>query len=99
MTPEQLEAARERAAHMRKVREANVEALRAERESLRQSVRLTPRTFGRLDCLLEAPDFNFIDYDDLIAWMLRQVAITNRTASFHLNMRYQREREEGTQAM
>lgn len=62
-------------------------------------VRVTARTLGRLDCLLQAPDFTFKDYDDLLAWMLRQIGAHNGLAAFHLNMRYQREREEGTQAM
>lgn len=58
------------------------------------SLKVTERTLGRLQCLLDAPDFTFKDYDDLLAWMLRQIAIANRTAAFHLNMRYQRERED-----
>lgn len=58
------------------------------------NVALSARTMGRLQCLLDAKDFNFVDHDDLIMWLLRQAAASNRTAAFHLNMRYQRERAE-----
>ena len=57
-------------------------------------VRLSARTMGRLQCLLDAKDFTFIDHDDLIAWLIRQTAEHNRLAQWHLNMRYQHEREE-----
>lgn len=96
MTPEQLEAARQRAARMREVRGTTAVKPKpeGEGEAMRFSVRVSARTLGRLDCLLQAPDFTFTDYDDLFAWMLRQIATTNGTARFHLNMRYQRERED-----
>lgn len=58
------------------------------------SIKLTPRTMGRLQCLLDAKDFTFANHDDLIAWLIRQAAQANRTVAFHLNMRYQVEREQ-----
>lgn len=99
MTPEQLEAARQRAANMRAVRGTTAVKPKPEESATPEgptlySLKVTERTLGRLDCLLKAPDFTFKDYDDLLAWLIRQAAQANRTAAFHLNMRYQREREQ-----
>ncbi len=99
MTPEQLEAARQRAAHMREVRGTTAVKPKPEEPATPEgptlySLKVTERTLGRLQCLLDAPDFTFKDYDDLLAWMLRNIGAANKTAAFHLNMRYQRERED-----
>jgi len=97
-SPEALERARQRAAHMREVRGTTAVKPKAEEPATPDgptlyNLKVTERTLGRLQCLLDAPDFTFRDFDDLLAWMLRNIATANRTAAFHLNMRYQRERE------
>ena len=102
MTEEQKQAARERMAMARaskgqvpKPDPIEVEPLPApDPIPYSGQIGVSPRTLGRLQCLLDAKDFNFIDHDDLIAWLLRQAAQNNKTAAFHLNMRYQRERAE-----
>ena len=103
MTEEQKQAARERMALARAAKgQSKPDTDPIEVEPLPApdplpypgQVSVSPRTLGRLQCLLDAKDFNFIDHDDLIAWLLRQAGQNNKTAAFHLNMRYQRERAE-----
>lgn len=102
MTEEQKQAARERMALARAAKGQVPKPAVLEVEPppapsptpFNFNVALSARTMGRLQCLLDAKDFNFVDHDDLIMWLLRQAAASNRTAAFHLNMRYQRERAE-----